>query len=348
MPLELQAKLLRVLQSGEVTPSAGRNARAGRRAHHRRHPPRPGSRPWRTAASARTSLPAARRADPHAAAARAARGHPALAEHFLALREELGGARAHPLRGGCRAGSAAPRLARQRARARERHQARPGPGRGEVLTPRTSPSSRRRRRRAAKPRGAADLETSCEREVGRARMPGDRRALPGPRSSASSARCSRPCSRAPAATRSRPRPCWASTATRCARRSSELGIALPGALECVARSARERGARAARLLRPPRAGRRRPALEATTRWSRRARPARAGPRWCSCAPSTRPTGDPRLGRGDPRKLTRESGGALLRERPLRPGAGRGGRRRAPGPVRPAARPSSRRPRASAC
>ena len=75
--LDLQAKLLRVLQEREIErlggtrPIAGRRAGAGR---HQREPPPGGARPR---VPRGPLLPAERGAAPRAAAARAARGHPA-------------------------------------------------------------------------------------------------------------------------------------------------------------------------------------------------------------------------------------------------------------------------------
>ena len=126
--LDLQAKLLRVLQEreiervGGVRPTAGGRARAGR---HQRQPP-----PGRAAArlSRGSVLPAQRGAHPRAAAARAARGHPP-ARRALHRQDQPRvpprGAR-HLRRGPGHAGGL--RLARQRARAGERHPPRGGAG----------------------------------------------------------------------------------------------------------------------------------------------------------------------------------------------------------------------------
>ena len=76
MPLEAQTRLLRVLQQGEFVPVGGHHADARQRPHRRGQPPRPAApgRPGRVPRG--PVLPAERRPDPPAGAARAGRRHP--------------------------------------------------------------------------------------------------------------------------------------------------------------------------------------------------------------------------------------------------------------------------------
>ena len=71
MPMEAQTRLLRVLQEGEYTTVGGRTPDQDRRAHHRRHPPRPADADPAGPVPRGPVLPPQRRADPPAAAARA-------------------------------------------------------------------------------------------------------------------------------------------------------------------------------------------------------------------------------------------------------------------------------------
>ena len=121
LPLELQAKLLRVLQDGEFERVGGTTTLKTRRAPRRRHQPPPGRGGEGRPLPRGPLLPAQRLPDHDAAAARAARGHPAAR---AALRgEALPQAWAGPsssVSPGHDAGPAGARLARQRPRARER------------------------------------------------------------------------------------------------------------------------------------------------------------------------------------------------------------------------------------
>ena len=91
MSLSAQAKVLRVLQDGVVTRIGGSKPIAGGRARARGDEQGSRGRDRRGAIPRGSVLPAERRADPRAAAARAARGHPALVAHFAeALAESAG------------------------------------------------------------------------------------------------------------------------------------------------------------------------------------------------------------------------------------------------------------------
>ncbi len=89
MPLELQVKLLRVLETGRVVRVGGEQRAAGRRARRSPPPTAIPSRPCSTASCARTSLPAERLPDRPAAAARARRGRRA-ARRALPRRAQRG------------------------------------------------------------------------------------------------------------------------------------------------------------------------------------------------------------------------------------------------------------------
>ena len=91
MPLEAQTRLLRVLQEGEFTAVGGRAADPGRRAHHRRHPPRPAQLIARGCSARTCSTASTSRRSGCRRCASAADDIPALVAHFasLAAREGL-------------------------------------------------------------------------------------------------------------------------------------------------------------------------------------------------------------------------------------------------------------------
>ena len=84
MPLELQAKLLRVLQEREFSRVGGSEAIEDRRPHRRRDQPVARARGARGPLPRGPLLPSEGRADRRPAAARAPRRHPELVRHFLA------------------------------------------------------------------------------------------------------------------------------------------------------------------------------------------------------------------------------------------------------------------------
>ena len=230
MPVDLQAKLLRVLQSGEVTPVGARESEQV---------------DVRIIAATHRDLDAAVREGRfredllyrlrvvplHIPPLRERRDDIALlAEHFVArYAEELGTGRR------CLAPAALERL--------EAHDW-PGNVRelensikralvlssGEVLTPEdfaflvAAP--------AAEP-GDGDLLGLVEREVAAALDIGRARRLPAASWSAWRSRCSRRCWRTPTATRSARPPSSASTATRCARRSSSSASPCRGGIDAA-------------------------------------------------------------------------------------------------------------------
>ena len=143
MSLAAQAKVLRVLQDGEVTRIGGAKRVAGRRARAGGDEQGPGGGDRGRALSRGSLLPAERRAAPRAAAARAARGHPAarpvLRRPAVAAAKGRAGARPRRLR---RSSALTPtRVARQRARAAQHDRA--------AADPRVGPADHGRRRRPA-------------------------------------------------------------------------------------------------------------------------------------------------------------------------------------------------------
>ena len=156
LPLSVQAKLLRVLELGEVHRVGSLDAQARQRPRDRRDQPRSARRGRRRPVPQRPLLPPQHRRSAAAAAARAARGH-SVPDRRLRARHEPSGCRSRSL--GLTPGAerllGAGAVAGQRARAAQRHRARVHSGRRRVhhrarAGGQHAGASRRRRRR---PRG---------------------------------------------------------------------------------------------------------------------------------------------------------------------------------------------------
>ena len=183
LPRGTQVKLLRVLQEQSFERLGGTQADQGGRAPGRRHPPRPRGHGPRRGVPRGPLLPPERRRDHAAAAARAARGHPAARGPLPApLRRRGEGAQRLPRGDGPPAEA---RLPRQRARARE---------------PRAPRGGARARRRDHDRRPAAAPRRPEARGEGRARRASPSGSRPSRRRSSSRR------SRRPAACRRAPRP----------------------------------------------------------------------------------------------------------------------------------------------
>ena len=169
-----QAKVLRVLQTGEFTRVGGETGAEGRRARRRRDQPGPAGGGRRRAVPRGPVLPPERGAAARAAAARARRRHAAAVAVVRAscLPRERHEGEADLRRGGGRCWPRLP-LAGQRARAAQRGRAAGDPVRREHRRRRSARGDRRRGRRAAGAR-----RPPAATELPRVELPAEARALP--------------------------------------------------------------------------------------------------------------------------------------------------------------------------
>ena len=124
LPLDVQVKLLRVLEEGQIERLGSPQVDQGRHAHHRGDPPGSAAADCRRRISRRPVLPAQRVSDPRAAAAGTRRGHP---QPGVAVRRRVleGVRQAHRIdQQREHQGAAAVSVARQHPRAAEHRRAR--------------------------------------------------------------------------------------------------------------------------------------------------------------------------------------------------------------------------------
>ena len=274
MPLDLQAKLLRVLQDGEVTPVGGSATRDGRRAHRRRHAPRPRRRGAPTGRFREDLLYRLRVVPMHLPPLRERREDVARARRALrrALRGGAGRARRATWPTTALDAARAPRAGRATcASSRTRSSARWCSSSGEVLTPEDFAFLSEPPRRAA----AAARRSSCARERRRRSTAGGDdlhrdllERVERPLIEAALARTDGNQIRAAALLginrNTLRKKIVDARRSRCRGASDRLGARAGAGCTCWPTTTRAGGA---------------------IRSSRRAPPARAAPRWCSCARS---------------------------------------------------------------